>query len=112
MLYYIRCDTKGQRSIKIDLKNMSHFGNLFYSSWTTPWFGFSPLGTLLFVAVLIWSIVWKGLALWKSARTDSKVWFVVFLVINTLGILEILYLYVFSKKSATPMTSSPTEEKK
>jgi hypothetical protein len=42
--------------------------------------------------VIIWSVVWKGLALWKSAREGSKVWFVVLLVVNTLGILEILYL--------------------
>jgi len=53
----------------------------------------------LFIALIAWSIVWKGLALWKSARQSDKVWFVVFLVVNTLGILEILYIYVFGKKS-------------
>lgn len=46
-----------------------------------------------------WSLVWKGLALWKAARVGEKHWFVALLVINTLGILEILYIYVFSKKS-------------
>ena len=66
----------------------------------------------MITAVLIWSIVWKGLALWRAARTDSKIWFVVFLVVNTLGILEILYLYIFSKKKAAPAISSPTGEKK
>lgn len=50
----------------------------------------------------------EGLALWKSARKDSKIWFIVFLVVNTLGILEILYLYVFSKKKIL----APVEEKK
>ncbi len=91
---------------------MSHFGNLFYSSWMAPGVGVSFIGGLLLFVVLVWSIVWKGLALWKSARTDSKVWFIVFLIVNTLGILEILYLYVFSKKSASPTVSAPTEERK
>ena len=52
----------------------------------------------LIVPILIWSIIWKGLALWKAARLESKIWFVVLLVVNTAGILEILYLYIFSKK--------------
>lgn len=67
-----------------------------YSPFGFNWSG--GLGGVAFALLLIWSIAWKGLALWKSARAGSKVWFVVLLVINTLGILEILYLYVFSKK--------------
>jgi hypothetical protein len=57
--------------------------------------GMSVLGLSL---LIIWSLVWKGLALWKAAREGSKPWFVVLLLLNTAGILEILYLYVFSKK--------------
>jgi len=56
-------------------------------------------GGIFLAVIIIWSIVWKGFALWKSAREGSKVWFVVLLVVNTVGILEILYLYVFSKES-------------
>lgn len=55
------------------------------------------LAAVLLSAVMIWSLIWKGLALWKSAKEGSKNWFVIILVINTLGILEILYIYVFSK---------------
>lgn len=47
--------------------------------------------------IFIWSIIWKGLALWKSAKSNHKIWFIVILVVNTVGILEILYIYVFSK---------------
>ena len=75
------------------------YGN-YYGSWAAPlgmnWF--LGIGGLLLALVIIWSIAWKGLALWKSAREGSKVWFVVLLIVNTVGILEILYLYVFSKK--------------
>ena len=55
------------------------------------------LGGLILI-LLAWSLVWKGMALWKAAKKGDKRWFIVFMVINTLGILEILYLYVFSKK--------------
>ena len=52
---------------------------------------------LILVTVLIWSMVWKLLGLWKSARNGSWVWFVVIALTNTVGILSILYIYVFSK---------------
>lgn len=51
----------------------------------------------LLVVIVIWSYVWKLLALWKSARKGSVVWFIVLALINTVGILEILYIFVFSK---------------
>lgn len=54
-------------------------------------------GQVGFLLLFAWSIVWKGLALWKSSHHNQKWWFVAFLLINTLGILEILYIYVFAK---------------
>jgi len=60
--------------------------------------GFAGAFTLVFAVLVVWSIIWKGMALWKAARLGSKGWFVALLIINTLGILEILYIYVFSKK--------------
>jgi hypothetical protein len=60
------------------------------------------MNIILFLAIIIpliiWTAVWKALALWKSARKGDVVWFVVMTVVNTLGILEILYIYIFSKK--------------
>lgn len=56
----------------------------------------------LFYIVVIWSLVWKGLALWKSARKSSKIWFIVLLIVNTMGILEILYIFLFSKLNLKP----------
>ncbi|MDP3948583.1 MAG: DUF5652 family protein [bacterium] len=47
---------------------------------------------------LVWSLAWKGVALWKSADRKEKWWFIAFLVVNTLGVLEIAYIYYFSKK--------------
>jgi len=56
----------------------------------------------LFAAIVLWTIPWKGVALWKASHREEKWWFIVLLVINTLGILEILYIFVFSKKSSEP----------
>ena len=53
--------------------------------------------TPVFLLFLLWSIFWKGLALWHSARRGSKWWFVILLVVNTAGILEIIYLFVILK---------------
>jgi len=53
---------------------------------------------VLFFAILAWTLYWKGMALWKAARTGSQKWFIAMLILNTVGILEILYLYVFSRK--------------
>lgn len=54
--------------------------------------------TWLLVILVIWSIIWKGIALWKSARNQSKVWFVVMLIVNTIGILEIIYIFAVAPK--------------
>ena len=52
-----------------------------------------------------WSLLWKGLALWRAGRRNDKVWFIVLLIFNTLGILEILYLFVFSKREDAGKTT-------
>ncbi|MEK7089217.1 MAG: DUF5652 family protein [Patescibacteria group bacterium] len=50
--------------------------------------------------IFVWVLVWKGLALWKAARNNDRWWFVALLVINLLGILEILYYFVFSERKS------------
>lgn len=64
------------------------------------------LGTGIFAATLIfilavWSIVWKGFALWISAKENKKRWFIALLVLNTVGILEIIYIFFFSVSGKT-----------
>lgn len=81
----------------------------FYSPFTPE--VMSIFVPLILVAVL-WTIVLKGYSLWYAARGSQKWWFIAILVINTLGILEIVYLIWFrpksSKKEAAPIhTSSP-----
>lgn len=49
------------------------------------------------MVILIWSLFWKAMALWKSARLNQPIWFIIMLLINTFGILEILYVFLFSE---------------
>jgi hypothetical protein len=60
--------------------------------------GYSVGWVWLFVFLAIWETVWKALALWRAAKNDSTPWFVVLMIFNTIGMLPILYLYVFGKK--------------
>ena len=70
------------------------------------------VGGVLLVVVLIWSVIWKGLALWKSARKNHMIWFIILLVVNTLGILEILYIFIFSKMGGKGKTAKPLARQK
>jgi hypothetical protein len=65
-----------------------------------------------FVLLLVWVVVWKGMALWKSARLGQKWWFVVLLIVNTFGILEIFYVHVFSKKQEALRRDRRSEDDK
>lgn len=64
----------------------------------------SGIGLALWVVVVIfiWDAVWKLIAIWKAARNDSIAWFIVLAVLNTVGILPILYIFVFSKLGKRP----------
>ena len=63
-----------------------------------PLFVLSPGLKLALAVVIIWSLIWKGLALWRAGQNGDKAWFVIMFLVNTVGILEILYLYHFAKK--------------
>lgn len=52
----------------------------------------------LLVAVILAAYALKGLALWRAGRNNQRGWFVALLIINTLGILELIYLMTAGKK--------------
>lgn len=56
---------------------------------------------LMQYVLLVWSVLWKGVALWNASKNNQKNWFIAILVINTLGILEIIYLFRFAKNKLT-----------
>jgi len=58
----------------------------------------SQFNPILIFIIIVWVLPWKGWALWRAARLGQKIWFIVILILNTMGILEIIYLFVISKK--------------
>jgi methionyl-tRNA synthetase len=49
------------------------------------------------LALMVWLMTAKGLGLWHSARLKHTIWFIVMLLTNTWGILELVYIMVLSK---------------
>ncbi len=52
----------------------------------------------LLLLALVWSLPWKGVALWKAANKKDKWWFIAIFVVNTLAVLEITYIFYFSER--------------
>ena len=48
--------------------------------------------------ITVWETIWTGLAMWRSAKNKHIVWFIIFLIVNILGIPEIIYLVVTRNK--------------
>jgi hypothetical protein len=61
---------------------------------TTPW------GIVAIVVVSLWTLVWKMVALYTAGKTRQKGWFIALFLINTVGVLEILYIGFFAKSEA------------
>lgn len=66
---------------------------------------------IIIFVVAIWSVAWKGLALWKAARLTHKGWFITLLILNTAGILEIIYIFAIAKKKENPKNPQITDTK-
>lgn len=52
----------------------------------------------LLLFVFAWTLYFKASALYEAARHGQRVWFVVFLLVHTVGILELIYLVWFRKE--------------
>jgi hypothetical protein len=71
--------------------------------------GFIPL--IFLILLIVWTLAWKGLALWHAARNGQRTWYIVLLVLNTFGILEIIYLLFFrADKRGTVVVVEETSE--
>lgn len=71
-------------------------------------FGFELHGGLLPLIILfsVWSIAWKGYALWIAAKNTHKWWFVILLLTNTVAILEIIYIFLIGRRALKKTPSS------
>lgn len=76
----------------------------------------NPSLNLIAGVILIWELVWKGIALWKSAKNSHSYWFIAILILNTVGVLPIAYLildkYYFNKAATSSVVKSTKLSKK
>ena len=66
---------------------VSTFGNAGIPGWII----------VLVVVLGIWEAVWKAIALWRAGNDRNLLWFVLMFILNTLGILEIIYIFGISR---------------
>lgn len=53
---------------------------------------------LILLILILWVLPWKGYALWTAARNGHKRWFIALVVLNTLAILDIIYIFYIAKR--------------
>lgn len=58
----------------------------------------SVQSVILFITLAVWSLIWKMFGAWKAARDGAKIWYIIMLLINTCGIVEIIYIFLISKR--------------
>lgn len=62
------------------------YENGFYENFgMNRFFGF-------FLPFAIFDLILKAFALWKSARKGQNIWFIALLMVNSMGILPLIYL--------------------
>jgi methionyl-tRNA synthetase len=59
----------------------------------------SGIFNVIVLILALWTIPWKGYALWLAVKRNQTKWFIVMLILNTIGILEIFYIFKIAKKS-------------
>lgn len=72
--------------------HLQNYG-FFFFGWPA---GLAFFGVILAILVL-WSLFWKALALWHAAVRGQYWWFFFILIVNSVGILEIIYLFFIAK---------------
>ncbi|MEI6581043.1 MAG: DUF5652 family protein [bacterium] len=61
----------------------------------SPFINENPMVLLILV---LWTLPWKIFALWTAVKNNHKGWFIALVILNTFGIVEIIYIFVVAKK--------------
>jgi hypothetical protein len=73
---------------------------------------FAALGlTWWMLLIIIWDLAWRVAAVWKSTRLNHPMWSVVFVLFQSVGILPILYIFLFSKMKLDEKVSKKRRKK-
>ncbi len=60
---------------------------------------FSSFPPVAIALIVLWDLFWKAVGLWYAIKNNNRNWFVAIFLLNTVGILPIVYLYFFQKRS-------------
>ncbi|OGG13969.1 hypothetical protein A2773_03855 [Candidatus Gottesmanbacteria bacterium RIFCSPHIGHO2_01_FULL_39_10] len=53
------------------------------------------------IPLVVWDISWKGVALWKAAQKKNKWWFIALLLINSAGLIPMVYIFIIDNRIKT-----------
>lgn len=53
---------------------------------------------LLVILAIVWTLLWKVYSVWTASKKNDKKWFVALVILNTLGILDMIYVFGVAKK--------------
>jgi hypothetical protein len=56
------------------------------------------LSNPIIILITVWDLTWRCVAVWNSTKNNQKVWSIMFVLLQTAGILPILYMLFFQKK--------------
>lgn len=76
------------------MENFHHCAST-HAAWFIP----------LIVIAVVWDTTWKLIAMWKANRNNDLAWFICIGIINTLGILPIIYILLNKKKDVNQPVS-------
>ena len=64
----------------------------------------------LIIILMVADLILRGLALYKSAQKEQKFWFIALLIVNSVGILPLIYL-LLSKRAAAKVSHKKPAKK-
>ena len=68
---------------------------------------------VMIIVLLVWKLVWYGLALYKAIEKKHKIWFVLLFiftfVLNDLGIVAIIYLLMYRERKQKLKLHKPSK---
>ena len=61
---------------------------------------------ILILVIILWVLPWKIYSLWTASKNNHRTWFVILVIVNTFGILEIIYIFAVAKKKWSEVTGA------
>lgn len=58
----------------------------------------SAFDLIIVIILTVWTVVWKIYSVWNAAKHNNKKWFILLLLLNTAGILDMIYIFKILKK--------------